>query len=89
MKNGKTLMFQMTNAMPKSEAYSFAGTIPKINGDKFYIYKISENPKARDAWRRESWVIVRPVRTGEVVSNGYAIWVDKLHLIYVNGEQPK
>jgi hypothetical protein len=53
MDKNKELMFQVSVAMPKAEALSFGKTMP-VNGDKYYIYKTKENPKARDAFRRES-----------------------------------
>ena len=73
--NNKTLMFAISNSLSKSEAISFART---INGDdKWYITCVYENPKARHIEDRERWVVVRDVRKGEIVPNGYALFVEK------------
>ncbi len=71
----KTLMFQVSNALPKSEALGFAQTMR--TPDKYYIYLVDENPDARDIVRRESWAVVRYPREGEIVRGCYALWVDK------------
>ena len=55
----KTLMFQVSNALPKSEALGFAQTMAKKTPDKYFIYLVDENPNVRDVVRRESWVVLR------------------------------
>ncbi len=65
MKDSKTLMVKTSVDLPKSEAYSFAKT---MNHDEaYYIYKVGENLRARDAYRRENWVVCRYPRQGENV----------------------
>jgi len=76
--NNKTLMFAISNSLSKSEAISFAKTMN--SGDKYYITKVFENPKARHIEDRERWVVVRDVRNGEIVPNGYALFVDSEEL---------
>jgi hypothetical protein len=73
--NNKTLMFAISNSLSRSEAISFAKTMN--GGDKWYITKVYENPKARHIEDRERWVVVRDVRKGEIVSNGYALFVER------------
>jgi hypothetical protein len=75
MENEKQLMFAISNSLSKSEALSFAKTMN--GGDKWYITLVYENPKARHIEDRERWVVVRDVRKGEIVPNGYALFVDK------------
>ena len=82
MDKNKELMFAVSIGMPKSEALSFGKTMPE--GDKYYIYKVKENPKARDAFRRESWVLVRDLRKDEIVSNGNALFTERQSLVCVN-----
>jgi hypothetical protein len=73
-KDNKTLMFAISNSLSKSEAISFARTMD--GGDKWYITLVYENPKARHIEDRERWVVVRDVRKGEIVSSGYALFVE-------------
>jgi hypothetical protein len=74
MKDKQTLMVKTSIDLPKSEAYSFAKT---MNYDEaYYIHKVSENPKARDECRRESWVVCRYPRQGENVKGAYVLWAD-------------
>jgi hypothetical protein len=75
MKDSKQLMFAISNSLSKSEAISFAKTMN--GGDKYYVTKVFENPKARHIEDRERWVVVRDVRKGEIVPNGYALFVEK------------
>ena len=82
MKNNKTLMFAISNSLSKSEAISFAQTMN--GGDKWYITLVYENPKARHIEDRERWVVVRDVRKGEIVPNGYALFVNRAELIQTN-----
>jgi hypothetical protein len=74
-KNNKTLMFAISNSLSKSEAISFAQTIN--GGDKYYITCVFRNPKARHIEDRERWVVIRGVRKGEIVSNGFALFENK------------
>ena len=78
----KQLMFQVSNALPRSEALGFAKTMR--TPDEYYIYLVDENPDARDVVRRESWAVVRYPREGEIVRGCYAIWVDKGELVGAN-----
>ena len=71
----KELLFQASNALPKSEAIEFAKTMR--TPDKYYIVKVDENPDARDLQRRESWAVVRYPRQGEIVRGCYALWAGK------------
>jgi hypothetical protein len=73
MKN-KTLMFAISNSLSKPEAISFARTMDKA--DKWYITCVYRNPEARHIEDRERWVVVRDVRKGEIVPNGYALFVE-------------
>ena len=73
MKN-KQLMFAISNSLSKSEAISFAKTMD--GGDKWYITCVYTNPKARHIEDRERWVVVRDVRKGEIVPNGYALFAE-------------
>jgi hypothetical protein len=74
MKDNKQLMFAISNSLSKSEAISFAQTMN--GGDKWYITCVYRNPKARHIEDRERWVVVRDVRKGEIVPNGYALFVN-------------
>ncbi len=80
--SNKTLMFAISNSLSKSEAISFANTMN--GGDKYYITKVFENPKARHIEDRERWVVVRDVRKGEIVASGYALFTQKQRLISAN-----
>jgi hypothetical protein len=71
--DNKTLMFAISNNLSKSEAISFARTMDA--GDKWYITCVFRNPKARHIEDRERWVVVRDLRKGEIVPNGYALFV--------------
>ena len=61
----RELMFCMSKYLPESEAISFAKTLRAL--DRFYVYLAGTNPKARHVRDRESWIVVRPLRKGEVV----------------------
>jgi len=75
MKDKKTLMVKTSVDLPKSEALCFAKT---MNHDEtYYIYKVGENPKARDLPKRESWVVCRYPRPGEIVKGAYVLWADQ------------
>ncbi len=73
MKDNKTLMVKTSVDLPKSEAYSFAKS---LNHETYYIYRVSENPKARDECRRENWVVCRYPRQGENVKGAYVLWAN-------------
>ena len=77
--NNKTLMFAISNSLSKPEAISFARTMN--GGDRWYITKVFENPKARHIEDRERWVVIRDVRKGEIVPNGYALFVKRQNLL--------
>jgi hypothetical protein len=74
----KQLMFAISNSLSKSEAISFARTMD--GGDRWYITLVYENTKARHIEDRERWVVVRDLRKGEIVPNGYALFTDKREL---------
>jgi hypothetical protein len=77
--NNKTLMYAISNSLGKSEAISFAKTIN--TEDKYYIVCVHRNPKARHIEKRERYVVVRDLRKGEIVPNGYALFTGKQELI--------
>jgi hypothetical protein len=77
-KDNKTLMFAISYSLSKSEAISFAQTMN--GGDKYYVTCVFKNPKARHIEDRERWVVVRDVRKGEIVPNGYALFVNSNEL---------
>lgn len=74
----KQLMFAISNSLSKSEAISFARTMN--GGDRWYITCVFRNPKARHIEDREKYVVVRDVRKGEIVPNGYALFVNNREL---------
>jgi hypothetical protein len=75
MPQKKELMFCLSNFLPETEALSFARSIKMP--DKLYLYKVSENPKAKHIKDRESYVVLRPIREGEVVQGSYGMFVEK------------
>jgi hypothetical protein len=75
-------MFAISVAMPKNEAYCFGKS---MNGDdNYYIYKTGENLRARDARRREKWIVIRPPRKGEIITGNHALWIEKYKVIPIN-----
>ncbi|MGD1045709.1 MAG: hypothetical protein ABR936_10340 [Bacteroidota bacterium] len=82
MKNNKQLMFAVSIAMPKNEAYCFGQSM--TGDDNFYIYKAGENPNARDAQRRERWVVIRPPRKNEIIKGDHALWAEKSKLVPIS-----
>ena len=76
--NNKQLMFAISNSLSKPEAISFAKTLDP--NEKYYLVKVSENPKARHLAKRERYIITRDLRKGEIVPNGYALFVDGCRL---------
>jgi hypothetical protein len=81
--NNKTLMYAISNSLGKSEAISFAKTIN--TEDKYYIVCVYRNPKARHIEKRERYVVVRDLRKGEIVPNGYALFADNGELQAIAG----
>jgi hypothetical protein len=82
MENTKQLMFAISNSLSKSEAISFAKTMN--GGDNYYVTCVFKNPKARHVEDRERWVVVRDLRKGEIVPNGYALFVDNYETVKSN-----
>ena len=76
--SNKTLMFAISNSLSKPEAISFAKSIN--TEDKYYITCVHRNPKARHIEKRERYVVVRDLRKGEIVPNGYALFVENQSL---------
>jgi hypothetical protein len=68
-------MFAISNSLSKPEAISFARTMN--GGDKWCIVCVHRNPEDRHIDKRERYVVVRDLRKGEVVPNGYALFVEK------------
>lgn len=66
-------MFCVSKWLPEIEAIQLAKSMR--GDDKWYVYKISENPKARHIADRKSYVVVRPLRKAECVQRGYGIVV--------------
>ncbi len=82
----KQLMFCLSKWLPKEEAFALAKSM-KTN-DKWYIYKISENSKARHIKDREGFVVVRAYRRGETVRAGGGIFVDSENICLVIQKAP-
>ncbi len=82
MNDNKQLMFCMSVDLTKSEALGFAQTM--TTNEPYYIYKVSENPKARDWPKRESWVVCRPQRNGEIITGAYVLWVNPRRLVSIS-----
>lgn len=68
-------MFQMSANLSEPEAICFARTLKP--DEKYYLVKVSENPKARHIAKRVRFVVVRHHRKGENVKGGYARFVEK------------
>lgn len=78
--NGKTeLMWATSVSLSKPEVISFARSLPQW--DKYYMVKISENPKARNISRRERFVVVRHPHNKESVDDGHAMFADGMQLL--------
>jgi hypothetical protein len=70
VKDKKELMWAISVSLSKPEAIQFARS---LNGsDKYYLVKISENPKARHIAKRERFIVVRYRHKGETVPDGQA-----------------
>jgi hypothetical protein len=67
----KELMFCLTKWLPEVEAYALAKSMR--TPDKWYLYKVSENPTVKHIQDQESFVVVRPYREGETVRAGDGI----------------
>lgn len=81
-KNKKQLMVAISNSLSESEAVSFSKT---MNGrDKWYIACVHQNPRARYLEDRKRFVVVRDVRKGEIVPQGYSLFVDRWELQEIN-----
>jgi hypothetical protein len=77
----KALVFAISNSLSKPEAISFAKTLDP--NEKYYLVKVSENPKARHLAKREPYVITWNLRKNEIVQNGYELFVDKRYVATV------
>lgn len=72
MRDGKQLMYAISNSLSYTEAISFARSLSQW--DKYYLVKISENLHARHIAKRERFVVVRYPHNGEQVKNGNALF---------------
>jgi hypothetical protein len=78
--NKKELVWAISVSLSKPEAIQFARS---LNGcDKYYLMKISENPKERHVAKRERFIVVRYPHKGEVVPDGHAVFVHRSKLAY-------
>jgi hypothetical protein len=68
-------MVGISVSLSKTEAICFARSLPQY--DKYYLVKISENPKARHIAKRERFVVCRHPHKGENVADGHALFTDK------------
>lgn len=68
----KQLMVGISVSLSRAEAICFARSLPQR--DKYYLVKISENPKARHIAKRERFVVSRYPHKGENVANGHAMF---------------
>lgn len=77
----KETAFCLSKWLPKDEAVQLARSMR--TGDKWYIYKIGENPKAKHIADRESFVVVRKAHKGELINHrdGVQIKTSKLESI--------
>ena len=80
MKNNKNkiLMYAISNVMSEPEAISFVKILEP--NEKYFLVKVSENPRARHVAKRKRFVIVRYPKDGELVTNGYALFTNKEEL---------
>ena len=79
MKNKKELMCAVSVSLSKPEAICFTRSLDK--NEKWYLVKISENPKARHIAKRERFVVVRYPHNGENVDDGHAMFVNSKQLV--------
>ena len=77
-KNKTELMVGISVSLSKPEAISFARSLPQWG--KYYMVKISENPKARNIGKRERFVVVRYPHNGESVDDGHALFTGSMQL---------
>jgi hypothetical protein len=78
MKNSNTnkqLMYAISNSLSKPEAISFAQSLDP--NEKYFLVKVSENPKARHLAKRERYVVVRNLHEKEIVPNGNALFAER------------
>jgi hypothetical protein len=75
----KELMFCLSKWLSEVEAYALAKSTR--SPDKWYLYKVSENPAAKHLQDRESFVVVRAYREGETVRAGDGIFVETEFLL--------
>jgi len=73
MKEKKQLMCAISVSLSKPEAIQFARSLD--GSDKYFLVKISENPKARHIAKRERFIVVRHLHKGEVVPDGWTVFV--------------
>ena len=76
--SNKQLMYAISNSLSKPEAISFAKTLDQ--NEKWYLVKVSENPKARHLAKRERYVVVRNLHEKEIVPNGNALFAENQNL---------
>ena len=72
-------MWAVSVSLSKPEAISFARTLD--GAEKWYLVKVSENPKARHIGKRERFVVVRYPKPGEIVGDGHAVFVNPTSLM--------
>lgn len=77
----RQLMFQVSANLSKPEAVSFAKTLKP--DEKYYLVKVSENPKVRRIDKRTRFVVVRHPRKGKTVKGGYARFVNRTELLSI------
>ncbi|MFA6469030.1 MAG: hypothetical protein WCW35_09035 [Bacteroidota bacterium] len=82
MKQDKELMFVMSKSLSKMEAESFAKSLR--TPDAFYLAKVWENPNERRKSKRERFVVCRPLRGDEIVTDGYGDYFKRAELMRVN-----
>ncbi|MBM4160971.1 MAG: hypothetical protein FJ217_07720 [Ignavibacteria bacterium] len=80
----KELMWAISVSLSKPEAIQFAKSLD--GSDRYYLLKISENPKARHIAKRERFIVVRYPHNGKTVPNGHAVFVcvNELQLVEEN-----
>jgi len=66
-------MWAISVSLSKPEAISFARSLDGC--DKYYLVKISENPKSRHVGKRERFVVVRYAHKREAVPDRHAAFV--------------
>jgi hypothetical protein len=64
-------MYAISNSLSKQEAIDFAKTLDK--DETWYITCVHRNLNERRAFKRERYVVVRDLHTGEVAPDGYEL----------------